>query len=93
MDDQKLTRALRSIGKKCFVEHFKDFAMYDATECAKIISSNHPEYTDNSCHSRASHAKMIFNNHCEKRALEMISRSNRVDYEAKQKCEALLNSM
>ena len=92
MDDKQLDRAMKSIGKGCFVEHFEDFAKYDNAKCIRILSNCHPEYTGPSCRTRTYHSKAIFRNHCEKKALEIILKSN-VDDKTKQKCELLLNSL
>ena len=79
MNDQRLDRNLRSIGKECFVTFFEEFC--DPTRSNESVAARIKEergYTDKACQSRTSHARSIINAGRAKDGLICCSKSIRL---------------
>lgn len=75
MNPAALTRALNSIGKKCFVDYFNDFKRCtDKSKLAqKLLADNPRAYSLNAQITRINYAKWIFENGLEYEALKIIT--------------------
>ena len=79
MNDDKLDRYLRSVGKECFVKYFGELfnESYSNQDVADLLNRKE-DYTDGSCRSRVSKARRIIKAGRARDALREISRSARV---------------
>ncbi|WP_411359833.1 hypothetical protein [Pseudidiomarina salilacus] len=77
MNDEKLARALQSVGQSCFVKFF-DFFSSKSLSTESIIEKLKLEtnYTENSCVSRTGHARRIIRAGKAGAALKIIISSN-----------------
>ena len=90
-----ITRALNSIGKKCFVENFELFKnCTDKNALASALLRDNPNACSLSAQlTRVNYAKMIFDNHLERKALEIIIASKKLASPIQNKAQALLEDL
>lgn len=87
-----LTRALNSIGKKCFVDYFYDFKDCDdkIVLANKLLSENLKVTSLLAQMTRINYARWIFENGAEEEALSYIIASDRIDDVTRKKAKVLL---
>ena len=91
MDDAKLERYLRSVGKGCFVKHFDLFGSEVVPQTAKVERLWQAEgYTWKACQSRVSTAKAIIEAGRARDALQVIADSYKVPVVLRQRARELL---
>ena len=92
MNDERLAKHLKSIGKACFVKHFDLFANLSLPprKTAELLKRKEPGYT--TCHSRASSARSICRAGRAKDALINIS-SSRVPPDVSERARNLASKL
>lgn len=77
MNDDQLSRALKSVGKACFIHFFHEFGSPSISR-EDIINKLRTEtnYTEGSCISRVGNARRIFSAGLAGEALKIIISSN-----------------
>lgn len=90
-----VTRALNSVGKKCFVDYYNDFKVCsDKNALAqKLFAQNSSASSLSAQITRINYAQWIFQNSCEKEALEIILSSRRLDAETMMKARQIYRSL
>lgn len=88
-----IERHINSIGRKTFVDYYEIFkeATADSDNQKEYLEKMSKEWTPKARRSRLAHAISIFRCKCEKRALEMIIKSTRLDEETIERAKMLLN--
>ena len=88
-----LTRALNSIGKKCFIDYYDQFqSCTDTQDLARTLLRDNPHASSLSAQrTRIKCAKWIFENHLETEALNRILHSARLDPQTLETAKQLLN--
>lgn len=89
MDEAYLKRQLTSVGRRVFVEYFKEFAN-EALSNQEVADVLPYEYTLKSRLSRTSHARSIIRQGLTADALTMISESEAVDAPTRDAARTLL---
>ena len=89
MDDTELNHLLGKIGKRVFVQYFRQFGNPDISP-QEMIALLPDEYTLKSRASRTSKSRRIFREGLEQAALSIIGDSDRVEPEATSEARALL---
>jgi len=94
MNDDELVRKLQSVGKACFVKYYSLFSS-DRVDRADIVETLKSEntYTENSCISRAGHARAIVlaGRSCDALNMVVASNSPRVSQETRDSAQLILN--
>ena len=72
-----LIRVLNSVGKSTFVKYYYNFKNLSRDEC---VSRFEEDYTDKAKSTRTGHAQRIFRENKHIEALEIIIKSDRVDF-------------
>ena len=85
-----LENMIKTIGMKTFVEYFDKLRNEPLRDIIEYMKQ-HEDYKINSIRAKASTGKRIFKMSMEKKALEIISKSERVDNQTKEKAVKLLN--
>jgi len=80
---------IKTVGMKTFVEYYNKFKNNSLKEIIEYMKS-HENYKINSINTKASTGKMIFKYNMERQALEIISKSERVENIIKEKAIKLL---
>lgn len=96
MDSDLLEKRLRSIGKKIFVQYFREFGNlnYDRKELAKKLVNENPKASSIDAQiTRISNARKIFELGMEREALENIINSDKVERNIVEKAKELLSTM
>ncbi len=77
MNDEQLSRTLKSVGKTCFIHFFHEFGSPTISR-EDIVNKLRTEtsYTEGSCISRVGHARRIFSAGLASKALKIIISSN-----------------
>ena len=90
-----LERALRSVGKECFVDYFYDFqnCLNQAELAQKLLDNNRNATSENAQATRVSKARRIFENQMEKEALDNIIASKRVNETVKAKARIIRDKL
>lgn len=91
-----LEKRLRSIGKSIFVNYFEEFknANYNSEELAKRLLSENPKASSiDAQKTRISNARKIFESKMERKALENIINSDKVESNIIEKAKKLLASI
>jgi len=96
MTESELERKLNSVGKSCFVKYynlFKSYAEHNITklECINALVVNLVSNC-NGAAIRCSNAKKIFEKNMQKKALNIILTSNRIDNEIKEIANNILEN-
>ena len=78
MDDDKLDRYLKSVGKRCFVSYFDDFAGGLPPEAVVELLIRNEGYAEKASRARVSTARRIIKAGRAKDALRVISGASRV---------------
>ena len=91
MDEAELDNLLGKIGKRIFVEYFREFGNSSISN-QEMIALLPNEYTFKSRTSRTSKSRRIFREGLEEQALSIIAASNRVEPRAAIQAQALLSS-
>lgn len=96
MNEEKLSRALQSVGQACFVKYFGEFSSSamsreDVIEKLRIET----DYTEASCISRTGHARSIISAGLAKSALNIVisSESARVTEETREQARQWLKAL
>lgn len=89
MDETELYNLLGKIGKRIFVEYFREFGNSSISN-QEMIALLPNEYTFKSRTSRTSKSRRIFREGLEEQALSIIAASDRVEPEAVIQARALL---
>jgi len=89
MERAQVERALQSVGKRVFIEHFGDFGDLNLSvgEVADRLSRS---FTLKARSTRASHVRRIFVAGLERHALSLIVESRRVSQDIRDRAEELL---
>lgn len=76
-----VSRALNSIGKKCFVDYYYQFKDCDNKQdlAQKLLNDNSNASSLSAQITRINYAQWIFENSLEKEALDIIIHSSRLD--------------
>ena len=82
-----LIRVLNSVGKSTFVKYYYNFKNLSRDECVSMFEE---DYTDKAKSTRTGHAQRIFRENRHKDALEIILKSDRVDYITRSKAKEIL---
>jgi hypothetical protein len=93
MDKTNLNKLLNAIGKRVFVQYFREFreCCHNETNQVMIALLQKKEpFTRKSCSSRTAKARRIFQKRLEEEALSIIARSGRVGQKVTDKANALL---
>jgi hypothetical protein len=92
MNSTELEKALKSIGKKSFVE---DFTVYSKSSLSKNekVTMLSEKYSENGAMIRVSFAEKIFLNKLDESALEIIIDSPRIENIIREKATLLLASL
>jgi hypothetical protein len=88
-------RALNSIGKKCFIDHYEDFEnCTDKNALSQNLLKNNKNATSPLAQmTRINYAQWIFDNNKEKEALGIIIDSNRLDDVTKKKAREYFENL
>ena len=88
-----LTRALNSIGKKCFIDYYDQFqSCTDTQDLANTLLHDNPHASSLSAQlTRINYAKWIFENNLENEALDLILHSARLDPQTIETAKRLLS--
>ncbi len=78
MDDDKLDRYLQSVGKRCFVNYFDDFASGLPSDAVVELLMKNEGYAEKATRARVSTARSIIEAGRARDALTKIGRSERV---------------
>ncbi len=90
MDDQRLEKTLRSIGKECFVTYYTKFTdPFLSNEYIAAQIKSEKGYSCNTCKSRTSSSRSIIKAGRAKDALINISQSKNVPMQIREKARAL----
>ena len=89
MDEAELHNLLGKIGKRIFVQYYRDFGNQNISN-QEMIAMLPSEYTFKSRTSRTSKSQRIFREGQEEQALSMIAESNRVEPSAALQASVLL---
>jgi len=81
---------IKTIGMKTFVQYYDKYKNNSVQEIIQYMKK-HENYSINSIRTKASTGKRIFRENMEKSALEIISKSERVDEQIKNEAKKLLN--
>ena len=81
---------IKTIGMKTFVKYYEKFKGNTVQEIIHFMKLNE-NYSINSLRTKASTGKRVFRENLEKKALEIISNSERVEIEIREEAEKLLN--
>lgn len=96
MNEEQLSRALKSVGQACFVRYFGEFSS-SAMSREDVIEKLRTEtdYTEASCISRTGHARSIIRAGLAKSALNIVisSDSARVSEETREKARQWLKAL
>ena len=94
MNDERLAKHLKSIGKACFVKHFDLFANLSLPprKTAELLKRKEPGYTPTTCYSRASAARSICRAGRAKEALINVS-SSRVPPDVSERARNLASKL
>ncbi|MEW9053952.1 MAG: hypothetical protein AB2392_22555 [Neobacillus sp.] len=92
MNTEKLENALKSIGKKSFVEEYEVYSKHNMSSKLKINLLSE-KYSKNGATIRVSFAEEIIKNKKQKEALEIIINSPRITYEVKEKAKTILRDL
>ena len=82
-----LIRVLNSVGKSTFVKYYYNFKNLSRDECVSMFEE---DYTDKAKSARTGHAQRIFRENRHMEALEIILKSDRVDYITRSKAKEIL---
>ena len=82
-----LVRVLNSVGKSTFVKYYYNFKNLSRDECVSMFEE---DYTDKAKSTRTGHAQRIFRENRHMDALEIILKSDRVDYITRSKAKEIL---
>ena len=82
-----LIRVLNSVGKSTFVKYYYNFKNLSRDECVPMFEE---DYTDKAKSTRTGHAQRIFRDNRHMDALEIILKSDRVDYITRSKAKEIL---
>jgi hypothetical protein len=82
---------IKTIGMKTFIKYYDKFKNNSLQEIKNYMKL-HENYGLNSIRTKASTGKKIFRENMEKQALEIISKSERVEYPTKKEAIKLLNN-
>jgi hypothetical protein len=83
---------LKTIGMKTFVQYYDKFKNNSTQEIIQYMKL-HENYSINSIRTKASTGKRIFKENMERSALEIISKSERVEYQIKNEALILLKKL
>lgn len=88
-------RALNSIGKKCFIDFYKDFETCTNKDALsqKLLMNNPNAKSLQAQITRINYAQWIFANKKEAEALNIIIKSNRLDKETRRQASEYLSSL
>ena len=78
MDDDKLERYLQSVGKRCFVNYFDDFAGGLSSDAVVELLMRNEGYAEKASRTRVSTARRIIKAGRAGDALQVIGKSSRV---------------
>jgi hypothetical protein len=92
MTNEKLESALKSIGKRSFVEDYEVYSNQNITSTKKIEILTE-KYSKNGSTIRVSFAEEIFKNHMQKEALNIIIGSPRISNEVKTLARGIFNNL
>ena len=90
MTSEKLESALKSIGKRSFVEDYEVYSNKNITSTRKVEILTE-KYSKNGSTIRVSFAEEIFKNNMQKEALNIIINSPRISNEVKKLAKVILN--
>ena len=92
MDETELYNLLGKIGKRIFVQYFRDFGNSNISN-QEMIALLPSEYTFKSRTSRTSKSRRIFREGLEEQALSIVAESNRIDPDAAIQARTLLTEL
>ena len=89
-----VTRALNSIGKKCFIDYYEQFksCVHQQELAQKLLDDNASASSLSAQITRIHYAQWIFENSLENEALDIIIHSKRLDAQTIQKAKQILES-
>ena len=92
--DMDIDTALRSMGKSCFVKHFKTFSdsKLSSEDVIEILRQS-DNYTETACRTRTSNGRNIIKSGNARKALLLIASSNRLSDEIVDQARKLLKTL
>jgi hypothetical protein len=94
MDDAELENLLNKIGKRVFVQYFREFGNSSISpQDVIVLLQNKEPFTLKSCMSRTYKSRRIFREGLEKQTLSIIAGSDRVKQKVADEARALLTQL